>query len=43
MDVRLGLATPHFVMGEGQACLVSGWVRVTFGGVKGLPGVSGTR
>jgi hypothetical protein len=30
MEVRLGLATPHLVMGEGQACLVSGWVRVTW-------------
>jgi len=39
----VGLTMPHFVTDEGRVWCLAGWVRVAFGGVKGLPGVSGTR
>jgi hypothetical protein len=42
MTPQFGLIMPYFVMEEGRVwCLVG--VPVAFGGMKGLPGISGTR
>jgi hypothetical protein len=39
---RVGLTMPHFVTDDGRVWCLAG-VQVAFGGVNGLPGVSGTR